>query len=162
MLSRTATVTPGTETMWASSRAGGPVEPRFADRVLARLRARQLDRELAAGADPAGHPQLAARARALSRNAARSRIATGLERLALSPEQPYRGSSLRPARSAARANRQALLELAERLRRERALYAPGVASLRLLLVDGTGPAYTDRHGEALARALQVAGCRLTG
>jgi hypothetical protein len=37
-----------------------------------------------------------------------------------------------------------------------------MAELRLMLRDGSGPAYLDRHGEALARQLAVVFAGLNG
>jgi len=42
------------------------------------------------------------------------------------------------------------------LRRDRPLYARGVAMLNVILTDGTGPAYNDPSGDALTRQLQIA------
>ncbi|MDQ6803988.1 MAG: hypothetical protein M3065_03255, partial [Actinomycetota bacterium] len=67
-----------------------------------------------------------------------------------------------PSRAAVLANRQELLQLAGLLREQRPLYVPGIAILMVLLTDGAGPAYTDRHGEALARQLQLARTALMG
>ena len=47
-------------------------------RLLARLRARSLDEGLLAGFDPAGSPQLAARALALTSPRSRAALADGL------------------------------------------------------------------------------------
>ena len=61
-----------------------------------------------------------------------------------------------PSRIAARENAGALWELATLLRSDRRLYVRGIARLDLLLIDGAGPAFTDRRGEALARELELA------
>ena len=53
-------------------------------------------------------------------------------------------------------NAESLLELARLLRSDRRLYVRGIARLDLLLIDGTGPVFTDRRGEALARELELA------
>ncbi len=60
------------------------------------------------------------------------------------------------------ANRAELMRLAHTLRRGGLLYARGVAILELVLIDGTGPAYTDARGEGLARQLELAGASLGG
>jgi hypothetical protein len=60
------------------------------------------------------------------------------------------------------ANRTELMELAATLRQGGLLYARGIAILELVLIDGTGPAYTDARGEGLARQLELAGARLGG
>jgi hypothetical protein len=60
------------------------------------------------------------------------------------------------------ANRQRLLDLTTTLRRGGLLYARGIAILELVLIDGTGPAYTDARGEGLARQLKLAVASLGG
>ena len=60
------------------------------------------------------------------------------------------------------AHRGSLLELAGLLRRPELLYARGIALLELILIDGTGPAYTDPSGEGLALQLQLAADALAG
>jgi hypothetical protein len=125
-------------------------------RLVARVRRFPLDVELAAGADPAACGQLAAQATWLTRPATRGRLARGLERLALAPERPPSATRTLPSHAALRENREALLDLAGLLRGDRRLYVRGIARLDLLLIDGAGPAFTDRRGEALARALQLA------
>jgi hypothetical protein len=131
-------------------------------RALARLRRRALDRALSDGADPAASALLAARAGQLSRHSTRRRIAAGLERLALSAERDPGRAQIAPPRAAVLANRGELLELSGLLRRDQPLYVRGLARLKLTLTDGAGPAYTDRHGEALARQLQLARAGLSG
>lgn len=130
--------------------------------ALARLRAQGLDERLAAGADPLTSPLLAARAAQLARPAARERIAAGLERMALSFEGPARRFAILPARGAIEPNRACLLSLASALRSHRPAYAGGIAEARLIVTDGTGPAYTDRRGDGLARQLALAQARLGG
>jgi hypothetical protein len=131
-------------------------------RAVAFLRRSDLDRSLSQGADPATCAQLAARAAQLTSRGTRSSIAEGLERLALSVDEPRSRARIYPSRQAALTNRPALFELASVLRRGGPVYAGGVARLRLLVTDGTGPAYTDRRGEALARSLQLAAVDLAG
>jgi hypothetical protein len=57
-------------------------------------------------------------------------------------------------------NRSQMLELADILRQD-LLYASGIAMLKVILTDGTGPAYTDQRGDVLARQLQVARAELS-
>jgi hypothetical protein len=130
-------------------------------RILAHLRRHALDRALSDGADPASCPLLAARARQLSGRRTRTGIAIGLERMAGSSDVPSRGR-VHPAPGAVHANRRALLDLASILRRRDPLYVRGIAMLELMLSDGTGPAYTDRRGEGLARELDLARAALAG
>ncbi len=130
--------------------------PGLGARMVARWRRASLDRALAQGEDPAASAALAARTTQLSAPASRARIAAGLERMALDAEARRPPFAVAPSRPAVRANRTELIELAAWLRRDRPLYARGIAMLRLVLIDGTGPAYTDRHGEALRRELDLA------
>jgi hypothetical protein len=120
-----------------------------------------LDRALAAGADPAASRQIAARTAQLGSTLMRTRIADQLERLALSADKPRSRLRILPSRAAMLGNRSEMLELADILRQDRPLYARGVAMLKVILTDGTGPAYTDQRGGALARQLQVARASLT-
>lgn len=131
-------------------------------RRLARLRRFPLDRDLSDGADPAASPQLAARAAWLGRRRTRAEIASGLERLAQADLLPAGRWRSLPSQVAVRENADALLELAALLRSDRRLYVRGIARLDLLLIDGAGPAFTDRRGEALARELELARAALAG
>jgi hypothetical protein len=130
--------------------------------LVARLRRATLDQALVEGADPVARPLVAARAAQLSTRSARARLAGGLERLALAGEEPPGRVRVAPSRSAVLANRADLLDLAGVLRRGGALYAQGVAMLELVLIDGTGPAYTDGRGEGLSRQLSAARTLLAG
>jgi hypothetical protein len=140
----------------------GLLAPGRATRLLARLRQTELDRALAAGADPDSSPQIAARAAQLTSPGARARIADGLERLAGAADAPAGRVRVLPSRVAVRANRAALLELADVLRGGAPLYARGLATLASVITDGTGAAYTDPRGEALTRQLELARARLGG
>jgi len=144
------------------ARAPRLLAPGCAIRILARLRRSALDRALAQGADPSSCSQVAARAAQLAGSSSRVRRAATLERLALVAEGPTSRVRVSPSRLAVHANRAELLELAATLRREDPLYARGIAALELLVTDGTGPMYTDRRGEALARQLQLARAGLSG
>jgi hypothetical protein len=137
-------------------------EPTLMSRLRSRSRRLALDRALADGADPTASPLLAARAAQLVNRAARYRLAANLEHLALTADAPRRLFSTAPRRASVAANRSALLELASTLRQGGLLYARGVAILELVLIDGTGPAYTDRRGEGLARQLHLARAGLGG
>jgi hypothetical protein len=124
--------------------------------ALAHLRRGGLDRELAAGADPRSCPLLAARAAQLTDPGRREEIALGLERLTVVADGTAGRTRVTPSRRAVRANRSLLLELAAALRRTAPVYARGVALLEIVITDGTGPAYTDRTGDELARELATA------
>lgn len=128
--------------------------------LVARLRAGCLDERLAGGADPLTSPLLAARAAQLATPASRARIAAGLERMALSLDAPRSLFSIHPERGAIGPNRDGLLAIALTLRSGRPAYAGGIAEARLIVTDGTGPAFTDRRGEGLARQVALAQARL--
>ncbi|MGH2916950.1 MAG: hypothetical protein ACRDMX_18385 [Solirubrobacteraceae bacterium] len=138
------------------------LSPAPAVRALARLCRLPLNRRIVSGADPVGSPLLAARALQLACPATRRRIASALERLALSADRPLSAFATAPLRSAVAPNRDALLETADALRRPGPLYARGIAMLELILIDGSGPAYTDARGEGLTRQLQLAADWLAG
>jgi hypothetical protein len=150
---------------WHRARRPRPAElfcPRLVSRALARLNRLELDRALADGADPAGSPVLAARAAQLARRATRERLAAALEHATLTVDELPRRVRTPPLRGALSANRAELLELAAILRGGRVVYAGGIAAAELVLIDGTGPAYTDRRGEGLARQLRLTRAALTG
>jgi hypothetical protein len=129
-------------------------------RLAARTRRLELDRALAEGTDPAGSPLLAARAAQLAARATRYRIAAGLEHVALMGDAERGRWHTPPRRGAIRAHRAEMLRLASVLRGGGLLYARGIALLELVLIDGTGPAYTDPRGEGLARQLALAAASL--
>ncbi len=141
------------EQAFAVARAGRLLEPGPSVRALARLRAGSLDRRLAAGACPDAGALLAARAAQLTTPATRSELADCLDRLVdRAHERPSR-ARVRPSAAAVDACRAGLAETGGRLRGPEPVYARGVAMLRVLLIDGSGPVYVDRRGDALARAL---------
>jgi hypothetical protein len=142
-------------------RAGRAFEPGLAARAVARVRWRSLDRELIAGADPGSSPQLAARAARLTGRRTRTEVAGELERLLAAPASGRRWSVL-PHGRAVTANAEAIAELADLLRGPVPLYAGGLAMLRALLTDGTGPVYTDTVGLTLALALRDARLAIGG
>jgi hypothetical protein len=137
-------------------------EPSFVVRLRARSGRLGLDRALAAGADPAASPLLAARAAQLVDSDTRQRIAASLERFASTMRLPRGRVRTLPLPGALRRNQDALIELARMLRDGGVLYAQGIAQLELVLCDGTGPAYTDPSGEGLAHQLALAAEGLIG
>jgi len=124
--------------------------------IVSRLRGRALDRRLIDGADPTATPQLAAHAARITRPSMRAALADHLERLARAESQAWTRWRVHPYGSAVRVNAKELRALAALLRGSTPMSARGVAMLRTLVVDGTGPAYTDRHGSALAHQLRTA------
>lgn len=136
--------------------------PSWFARVLVRVRARSLDRALIKGADPAASAQLALHARRLTSPRMRAAVASSLERLAVSEPDSFRRFQVLPFREAGRANARQLGEIAARLRDPAPVYSPGVARLRQLVSDGTGPVYADRTGEWLSYELSIARAALGG
>jgi hypothetical protein len=150
---------------WDMSRSRRDISlfsPRLVTRVVARVRRLALDQAIADGADLTTSPHLAARAAQLAAPGTRSRIAEGLEHVVLTADGPRGRLRTPPLREAVQANRARLMALASILRHGGLLYARGIAVLELVLIDGTGPAYTDPRGEGLARQLQLAAESLTG
>lgn len=115
----------------------------------------RLDRALADGADPRASATLAARSAQLASRRARASTAAALERLALGSDASNQRFAVPPRRAAVAPNRSALLDLAARVRSDGPAYVRGLAAARLLVTDGTGPAYTDRRGEGLAREIEL-------
>src|SRR2546430_12434122 len=114
-------------------------EPSRLARLVARLQTRKLDRELSAGADPADTPTLAAHAARLTTASARRTVAKGIEQLLDAHAYRCRLWGVLPFTDALGANEPELRELAGVLRGPAPVYAQGVARLRWLLADGTGP-----------------------
>lgn len=135
--------------------------PGLPTRVAARARGAALDRELAAGADPAQCPRMAARAAHLTCRRTRVRLAGTVERFVLAAALPGGRVRVRP-REGVLVNRDALFELAGALRGDAPVYARGMAELWLALRDGAGPFYMDRQGEALTRQLATISAELRG
>ena len=136
--------------------AGRRPEQGWAMRLSERLRSHALDRALSDGADPAATRQLAAHASLITTPAMRAELAESLERLARTEHEPTTYRRVVPFRRAIRANATELRALAALLRGSTPVRARGVAMLRALVTDGTGPAYTDRDGGALAGRLSSA------
>jgi len=143
-------------------------------RLLARVLAASLDRQLADGARPERSAVLAARAMALTSAGYRRALATSLRRmLAASVAPGSRPLSLTPARSAGAAIHpyvplrrdriagaaEELAGLAECLTARGPVPARGVALVSQLLTDGTSPLYRaasrDDLGARLERAAQA-------
>ncbi|HMD56609.1 MAG TPA: hypothetical protein VKG82_03970 [Solirubrobacteraceae bacterium] len=141
----------GPRTGPAASQAG-LLQPSRRARLLARVRARSLDRALIDGADPAGSGLLAARVAILSSPCTRRALAEGIERLVAGAQGPQRRWWALGARKAVLANSSDLHALASLLYSSNPVYARGLAILNELLCDGSSPAH---HGgaAALARAL---------
>jgi hypothetical protein len=131
--------------------------PHWDDRIVARLLASWIDRDLAAGAASWSTVAHAARAVQLTGTRSRRSLARSLEQLverAEEPPGPFRGAAIPPCRAQVRHALPALLTLAARLRGGAPIDARGIAQLRQLLCNGSGPCYAAICPEALTVALE--------
>jgi hypothetical protein len=112
------------------------------DRLVARLRASALDHELAAGASPESTVPLAVHAGRLCEPAQRLLLARSLTRIVAASDAPVRSRLKTPiCRRAVHQARPELAALAGRLSASGPVDVHGVARVRTLLADGTGPLY---------------------
>jgi hypothetical protein len=128
------------------------------DRLLARVRAPSLDRQLAAGRPPESGPALAIRARQIISPAARRELARHWEHvldLALRPPVPLtrRGPLCRGRIAAAERDAQEMLAV---LTGPQPIAARGAAMASVLLSDGTGPLHNRRSPADLAAEVRQA------
>jgi hypothetical protein len=129
--------------------------PRLHVRLLARMRAAAIDRELAGGALPWCSQLHAARGVQLTSIRSQKALAGSLERLlahAESPAAPLR-AAVPPCIEQVRAARSQILSIGARLRSGAPADCRGIAKLRVLLSDGAGPCYLPIHPAALTLAL---------
>jgi hypothetical protein len=123
--------------------------PTRRNRLRARLHANRLDHELANGASPDSTVARALRAQALVRPEVRLRLAGSIERLLA---VPLRATGRPPVTSDPAFHRRVhaasdeLNELIRYLRTPGPVPAQGVAKVRLLLTDGTGPLHRGSGG----------------
>jgi hypothetical protein len=125
-------------------------------RLWVRARRWRLDHELATCDAPYGTPPRALRARQLDDPRARADLARSLRRIVAEAERDrvVLLSSAVPIRSAAiRDSREALLGLAERLENPAAVNPRGLARVRLLLTDATGPIFSPSSAVSLPAAI---------
>lgn len=120
------------------------VATRF-ERFVARARGAKLDRELATGISPDSSPALALRAQALVQPSTREALAQRVEQLV---EEASRGRIPRPSAARVPIRRAGVLDAADvlrvlidHLRARGPVPARGVAQVRVLLTDGSGPLY---------------------
>lgn len=126
--------------------------------LLAHVRARRLDRQLAAGSVPWRSPVHAARALQLTSERYRRGLARSLERLVEHAERPggqFRGSVVQPCREQVTEALPLMLTIAARLRSGAPVDARGIARLCALLSDGAGPCYARSDPGALSGALET-------
>ena len=138
------------------------LQPPWSARLAARLFGDRLDRALIDGADPTTSATLAARATLLGSRTTRAELADELDAVLASAQRPPSRLRALPRHAALLANASLLRELASILRGSAPLYVRGIAMVRRLLTDGTGPMYTSRDGIALGRALRKARAAVNG
>jgi hypothetical protein len=125
---------------------------RWWDRLVARVRASALDHELAAGASPESTVPLAVHAGRLCEPAQRLLLARSLTRIVAASDAPVRSRLKAPiSRRAVQQARPELAALAGRLSASGPVDVHGVARVRTLLADGTGPLYQAAPPERLRR-----------
>ena len=136
------------------SRGLGLRRVRWWDRVVARIRASALDHELAAGASPESTVPLAVHASRLCEPAQRLLLARSLTRIVAASDAPERSRLKAPiCRRAVQRARPQLAALTGRLSASGPVDVHGVARVRTLLADGTGPLYQPTPPESLRREL---------
>jgi hypothetical protein len=132
------------------------------DRASLRLRLRvrltrwRLDRRLASGARADETPALALRGRQLTAHATRELIAARLCEIVAAAETPTAGNIWSPAvlqRAAIVDAREAILGLAERLRRPAPVRPGGVAKALALIVEPTSPLFCPCPDESVRAAM---------
>jgi hypothetical protein len=127
---------------------------RWWDRLVARMRASALDHELAAGASPESSVPLAVHAGRLCEPAQRHLLARSITRIVAASDAPARSRLKTPVcRPAVQGVRPELAALAGRLSASGPVDVHGVARVRTLLADGTGPLYRPAPPERLRREL---------
>lgn len=133
-------------------------------RLLVRLRAAHLDRALADGAAPESRVDIAVHAERLVRPAARYRVAEALARLLADADNPpaHSGFQVPVDWAKVRAVRDDIGRLTDLLTGPGPVAANGMAQLRVLLSDGTGPLLGPGSPEGLRRRLQEAAAALVG
>jgi hypothetical protein len=133
-----------------------PRRVRLRDRLLARVRANRLDRDLAEGVAPERSIVLALRARRLVDPDLVATLARAIRRVARDAVAPDRAGARMPTRGdAVRAAAGELDDLARRLVSPHPPAVRGIAQVNLLVTDGTGPLYSS-HGESLVSAVRRA------
>lgn len=136
----------------------------FFTRLHAWLRRSSLDRALAAGADPGASPALGHRARVLTGESKRRRLADAVHRLreeAQLPPSP-RWSSAIPINREEVVAADSLLSEIESLLREEVVYCQGVVRLERLFGDGASPVYSQARQGTLRRELEKVLAALRG
>jgi hypothetical protein len=119
----------------------------------------ELDRRLAAGANPDTSPELARRAHVLRGWRVRHHLADSLEQVIVEAVAPprERGAAIPVQREEVLAAQRDLLRLVAALRSEPPAPVRGIAAVSVLLTDGTGPVYAPHpHGTLREAAFRAA------
>jgi hypothetical protein len=130
---------------------------RVRDRLVARIRRPALDRELAAGASPESSVALAVHARYLCRPEQRRLLARSLTEIGAASRAPAARRLRAPiALHAVARARAELAAVVDRLAEAGPVDVRGVARIRDLLADGTGPLYREPRPGHLREELLAA------
>ena len=121
-----------------------------------RLRRGELDRELAAGADPESTECLHRRASELTTRSHCEELAAAYEQLLAEASAPPAFLRAPVNRAGVRESAPRLAHLAARLREDRGLRVQGVARARVLLTDAAGPLYAPHGRSRLGGAVRSA------
>ena len=127
------------------------------DRIVARLLAPRIDRDLAQGTPSRSTVTHAARAMQLTSNRSRHSLARSLELLVERAEQrapSCMSAAVAPCREQVRNALPEIRAISAWLRTAEPIDARGVAMLRAVLGDGGGPCYVRSHPAALTGRLQ--------
>jgi hypothetical protein len=133
-----------------------PSRSRASTRLWTHLRSRRLDRALASYVSPDSSAALSLRARALIGATSRAGLAGSVRRLINEAEHPMSPLTFHVPICRAKILRssETLDALADRLASTEPVDACGVARVRLLLTDGSGPIYARPTANDLEPALQ--------
>jgi hypothetical protein len=129
------------------------------ERLWSHVHADELDRRLAAGRAPEGSPLLALRAQQLACPATRQSLATTIGRLLRAADKPPGRFAVHQSAAVLhrlRATRALLAELVDRLLAPVPVSAHGVALVRVLLRDGSGPLFRFESGDDLGAQVSMA------
>jgi hypothetical protein len=127
---------------------------RLRDRLAGVLRAHDLDRQLADGVPPERSAALSLRARRLLRPRTAAMLSRGVRRVLHDIQTREPGGGRMPVRrQAVRAVADDLERLARRLVAPQPVGVAGLARVRLLLSDGSGPLFSGRAREDLSAAV---------
>ena len=130
---------------------------RVRDRLIARWGSMKLDRALAAGTPPETSAALRLRAQALLAPRTRRTLGRALERVVAEPAPaPLLGARVPVRRSEVRGARDDLRLLAQRLAAPAPVDVRGVAKVRVLLSDGSGPLFWGRSPDELSGRIRQA------